>query len=68
MGTPFMKIRSQVRELSAEDRWMFAKAIAFEEALRLVGGDGGYAWNRVSHALNEAMEFSIPPIMGGESQ
>jgi hypothetical protein len=59
METPFMKIRAQVRRLSTDDRWLFAKAIVLEEALRLEGSDGKYAWNRVSHALDEAIELRI---------
>ena len=59
--TPFQEVRDTVRAMEPDERAMWVKAVAIEEAQRTKGqaelGRGaelGYAWNRVARACDEA--------------
>ncbi len=58
--TEFTRIRKKVYEgMTPRDRHLWVMAIAHEEADRLRGGNGYYAWNRVAKAASEANEREI---------
>ena len=55
VSTKFMAMRTLVGLLPEGDRILLANAIATEEAARHGDGPAYYAWNRVGHAVTEAV-------------